>query len=177
MNSRGLSPDMPFDYKLAIFGGVLSCDTGCSFICLCRVSIPCFMYASPFVKYSPNAHDDVIKWKYFARYRPSVARVARWPVESPRKGQWRQSFGDFFDLRLNKQLSKPLRRWWCEKPSHSLWRNCNAVDCGLDIMEHDITDCLIFTSSPKQIRNWIQYSILPFLLLVHSDWFSFDHRS
>ena len=29
----------------------------------------------------------------------------------------------FFDLRLNKRLSKHLRRWWYETPSRSLWRH------------------------------------------------------
>ena len=32
----------------------------------------------------------------------------------------------FFDLRLNKRLSKPSRRRWFEKPSRSLWRHCTA---------------------------------------------------
>ena len=37
-----------------------------------------------------------------------------------------QSFGVFFDLRLNKRLSKQLRRWWFEMQLHSLWRYCNG---------------------------------------------------
>ena len=36
-----------------------------------------------------NTHDDVIKWKYFPRYRPFVRRIHRSPVNSPHKGQWR----------------------------------------------------------------------------------------
>ena len=32
----------------------------------------------------------------------------------------------FFDLRLNKRLSKQSWGWWFETPSHSLWRHCNA---------------------------------------------------
>ena len=34
-------------------------------------------------------------------------------------------FDVFFDLRLNKRLSKQSRRWWFETPSCSLWRHCN----------------------------------------------------
>ena len=34
-------------------------------------------------------HDDVIKWKNFPRYWPFVRGIHRWPVNSPRKGQWR----------------------------------------------------------------------------------------
>ena len=33
-------------------------------------------------------HDDVIKWKHFPRYWPSVRRIHRSPVNSPHKGQW-----------------------------------------------------------------------------------------
>ena len=34
-------------------------------------------------------HDDVIKWKHFPRYWPSVREIHRSPVNSPHKGQWR----------------------------------------------------------------------------------------
>ena len=41
---------------------------------------------------------------------------------------WRpvtQSFDVFFDLRLNKRLSKQPWGWWFETPSLSLWHQCN----------------------------------------------------
>ena len=38
-----------------------------------------------------------------------------------------RSFDVFFDLRLNKRLSKQSRRRWFETPSLSLWRHCNVV--------------------------------------------------
>ena len=37
-----------------------------------------------------------------------------------------QSFGVFFDLRLNKRLSKQSRRRWFEMPLRSLWRHGNG---------------------------------------------------
>ena len=37
-----------------------------------------------------------------------------------------QSFDDFFDLCLNKRLSKQSWGWWSETPSYSLWRHCNV---------------------------------------------------
>ena len=40
-----------------------------------------------------------------------------------------QSFDVFFDLGLNKQLSKQSRRWWFETPSRSLWLHCNDNIC------------------------------------------------
>ena len=41
--------------------------------------------------------------------------------------RWAQSFVLFFELRLNKQLSKQSRRWWFETPSRSLWHHCNVI--------------------------------------------------
>ena len=38
----------------------------------------------------------------------------------------------FFDLRMNKRLSKQSKRRWFETPSFSLWRACNAsLSCRL----------------------------------------------
>ena len=36
-------------------------------------------------------------------------------------------FDVFFDLRMNKRLSKRSWGWWFETPSHPLWRHCNAI--------------------------------------------------
>ena len=57
---------------------------------------------------STAIHDDVIKWKHFPRDRPFVRGIHR-PVT--------RSFDVFFDLRLNKWLSKQpwatwLAAWW-----------------------------------------------------------------
>ena len=38
-----------------------------------------------------------------------------------------RSFDVFFDLRLNKRLSKQSRRRWFETPSRSLWHHCNCI--------------------------------------------------
>ena len=56
-------------------------------------------------------------------------------VNSPHKGQWR-GFDVFFDLRLNKRLSKQPRQWWFESPSHSLWPQCKEILYGLKAFEH-----------------------------------------
>ena len=37
-----------------------------------------------------------------------------------------RSFDNFFDLRLNKRLSKQSWSWWFETPSCPLWRHCNV---------------------------------------------------
>ena len=38
-----------------------------------------------------------------------------------------RSFDVFFDLRLNKWLSKQSWGWWFETPSCSSWRHCNEI--------------------------------------------------
>ena len=38
-----------------------------------------------------------------------------------------QSFDVFFDVRLNKRLSKQSTCWWFETAWHSLWRLCNEI--------------------------------------------------
>ena len=69
-------------------------------------------------------HDDVIKWKHFPRYWPSVRGIhrSRWiPSQRPVT----RSFDVFFDQRMYKRLSKQLWCWWFETPSWSLWRHRN----------------------------------------------------
>ena len=71
-------------------------------------------------------HDDVIKWKHFLGTGPLC-----WEFTGHRwislKRPVTQRFDVFFDLRLNKRLSKQSRRRWFETPSCSLWRHCNAL--------------------------------------------------
>ena len=89
-----------------------------------------YMYqgADRCLKWPCSAHDDVIKWKHFPRYWPFGRGIHRSPVNSHHKGQAvTRSFDIFYDLRLNKRLSKQSRRRWFEKPSRSLWRHCNVA--------------------------------------------------
>ena len=48
--------------------------------------------------------------------------------EFPSQRPVRRSFDVFFDLRLNKRLSKQPWRRWFETPSHVLWRPCNGIN-------------------------------------------------
>ena len=47
--------------------------------------------------------------------------------ELPAQRPVTRSFDVFFDLRLNKQLSKQWWGWWFETPLCPLWRHCNGV--------------------------------------------------
>ena len=48
--------------------------------------------------------------------------TGEFPAQRPVTG----SFGVFFDLCLNKPLSKQSWGWWLEMPSRSSWRHCNV---------------------------------------------------
>ena len=74
-------------------------------------------------KISKLIHDDVIKWKHFPRCWPFVRGIHRPPPQRPVT----QGFDVFFDLLLNKRLSKQSRGWWFETPSGSLWRHRNVI--------------------------------------------------
>ena len=49
------------------------------------------------------------------------------PGEFPAQMPVMRSFNVFFDVRLNKRLSKQSRGWWFEALSCPLWRHCNAI--------------------------------------------------
>ena len=74
--------------------------------------------------------DDVIKWKHFPRYWPSVRGIHWSPVNSPHKGQWRRALVFSLICALNKWLSKHSWGWWFETPSCSLIRHCNGTQTG-----------------------------------------------
>ena len=67
-------------------------------------------------------HDDIIKWKHFCAGNSPVN--GEFPTQRPVT----RSFDAFFDLWLNKRLSKQSWGWWSEMPSHSLWCHCNVVN-------------------------------------------------
>ena len=55
--------------------------------------------------------------------------------EFPAQRPVTRSFDVFFDLRLNKRLSKQSRGWWYETLSRPLWRHRNEnIMCGWTIL-------------------------------------------
>ena len=58
----------------------------------------------------------------------NIFREFTGPGEFPTQWPVTRSFDVFFDLRLNKRLSKQPWGWWFETPSWSLWRHCNDLD-------------------------------------------------
>ena len=61
------------------------------------------------------------------------------------------SFDVFYDLRLNKRLSKPPKRRWFETPLRSLWRYCYRLTVPV-IIQTNLTSCALnvyFSVRPK----------------------------
>ena len=63
------------------------------------------------------------------------------PGEFPTQRPVTRSFDVFFDLRLNKRLSKQPWGWWFETPAWSLWRHRNGfADALLPIIRQPISN-------------------------------------
>ena len=100
-----------------------------------------------------------------------------------------RSFGVFFDLRLNKRLSKESWGWWFETPSYSLWRHCNVMHMLLNCVAVSIS---IYTRlersetilTDQQHQRWLMppiiskrrkfEHIIPVLKELH--WLPVEHR-
>ena len=98
-------------------------------------------------------HDDVIKWKLFLRYWPFVRGIHQYPCEFPTQMPVTGSFDIFFDLGLNKWLSKQSGGWWFETPSRPLQRHSNGD------MESFVS--LISYSYSASINEWwVKYHVI-----------------
>ena len=88
--------------------------------------VPRWIFICATLSQGELTHDDVIKWKHSPRHWPFVWGIHRSPVNSPHRPVTR-TFDVFFDLRLNKRLSKQSWDWWFETPSRPLWHHCNVI--------------------------------------------------
>ena len=92
-----------------------------------------------------------------------------------------RSFDVFFDLRLNKPLSKQSWSWWFKTPSRSLWRQCNGPGClhlqtirnyGIDYQEW-MSPCLLTGTILNTTQCWdmIKHAnIFSYFLKINSKW-------
>ena len=81
-------------------------------------------------------------------------------VEFPAQRPVMQSFDVFFDLCLNKRLSKQSWGWWFEMPSCSLWCHCN-------VSEPKILQ--LRKVNMKHVRKKTQFLIISYSLII-SQW-------
>ena len=83
------------------------------------------------------SNDGLLHWRIdpwwrhqmetFSAPRAICAGNSPVPGEFPAQRPVTRSFDVFFDLRLNKRLSKQSWGWWFETLSRPLWRHCNAI--------------------------------------------------
>ena len=69
------------------------------------------------------------------------------PGEFPTQRTVTRSFDVFFDLRLNKRLSKQPWGWWFEMPSWSLWRPCNDTFTMVSFRDRSPHNCLLHSKN------------------------------
>ena len=83
--------------------------------------------------HSPDTY-DVAWWRHqmetFSALLAICAGNSPVPGEFPAQRPETRSLDVFFDLRLNKRLSKQSRGWWFETLSHPLWRHRNEGKIG-----------------------------------------------
>ena len=77
--------------------------------------------------------------------------------EFPTQRPVTRSFDVFFDLRLNKRLSKQPWGWWFETLSWSLWRQCNAIR--LRILWVWVSTLVCAITVYLRLILWLIYSI------------------
>ena len=90
------------------------------------------------------------------------------PGEFPAQRPVTRSFDVFFDLRLNKRLSKQSRGWWFETLSRSLWRHrdeCYAIVACVPSVCFGCYPAMIIAIS----RVYFYIVTLDYLLLVPSN--------
>ena len=117
-------------------------------------------------KKTDRVHVDVIKGKHFPRYWPFVRGIHRWPVNSPHKGPVTRSFDVFFDMWLNKHLSKQSWGWWFETLSRPLWRHSNVL-----VVWNAMTLMWRYCNEYYPPRQWLQKCLSPVYLVLN---ISFD---
>ena len=91
-----------------------------------------------------------------------------------------RSFDVFFDLYLNKRLSKQSWGWWFETLSRPLWRHCNGF-CGVRVIQwcsegvnEIIRFIFVLECGPihsAEIFRWFDIYCIP--LLPYSTWWDF----
>ena len=93
---------------------------------------------------------------------PFVQGIHRSLVNSQHKGQGSGALNFFFDLHLNKRLSKQSWGWWFETLSHPLWHHCNAYprqQCCLGICKLALWLDLYQRKFTQTYSNQIWYSV------------------
>ena len=82
--------------------------------------------------------------------------------EFPAQRPVTRSFDVFFDLRLNKWLSKQSRDWWFETLPCSLWYHCNLYARTSVLRPHELGySCGMMTQRIRDLLCWSSISFNP----------------
>ena len=127
---------------MIIFGSTLSCKWVLLFrdACVhqCKTQTTTYSNSShsgPFQNFMVDFNNDYIQRRWNSMMTSSNGHIFRvtghfcgeFTVSRsiPRTQPGTRGFDVFFDLRLNKRLSKQSWGWWFEALSRPLWRHCN----------------------------------------------------
>ena len=90
------------------------------------------------------------------------------PGEFPAQRPVMRSFDVFFNLCLNKRLSKQWRGWWFETLSRPLWRQRNVISCtaggGIYIIKNRVKRNRIHILWARLIRSFLEHF---YIFVVH----------
>ena len=111
-------------------------------------------------KYSNTAYRKIINTSMMTSSNGNIFRVTgplcgefTGPGEFPAQRPVTRGFDVFFDLRLNKRLSKQPWGWWFETPAWSLWRHRNEqTEIHLKIYGFGIVDTQLKGISSSKTR-------------------------
>ena len=104
------------------------------------------------------------------------------PGEFPALRPITRSFNVFFDLRLNKRLSKQSWGWWFETPSRPLWRHRNLIYVQNKQYSSPVASSVYGLSVQNEqfgpVPPWARYKHDSLLksLLVDTDFLQYSHQ-
>ena len=102
--------------------------------------------------WAQSTNRDIHRQHALWRNQMETLSAYRVTGEFPAQRLVTQSFDVFFDLRLNKRLSKQSWCWWFETPSHSLWRHCN--DGWLTLLAASPEDSIYYRLTETLLSNY-----------------------
>ena len=92
------------------------------------------------------------------------------PGEFPTQRPVTRSFDVFFDLHLNKRLSKQSRGWWFETPSRPLWRRSIGLSISTQMFMKlkPVISCVLSVSNDGYLYLRC-YLISPHMFVIFHD--------
>ena len=128
-------------------------------LCLRKLYFRAFtwIFAESAIDYDYKLQRGILKGTSPAPFDKGQIPAAQWSDAREGNPQVTRSFDVFFDLPLDKPLSKQSWGWWFETPSRPLWRHCNANPSCVRIVGISISSSLAYIRwihrSTQEITN------------------------